>query len=257
MDDVLKVDRAAAVLTLTLNRPKAHNAINGALGARLIDQFKAADQDAAIRVIVLKAEGPGSFCSGVDMREGDGAAFADADGRNAVAQIIRAIRACRKVVVAQIAGAVIGGGVGLISACDLVYAAEGVKLTLPEVKVGLFPLVATSLVSRQIPARKLREISYLATPLTAVEAADYGLINRAVPADQLDAVVAEVVARLLAAAPQALAAGKRALAELDALNADQALSHAEMLLGRLSASDEAKEGRAAFAEKRKPAWSAT
>lgn len=254
MDDVLLVDREGVVLTLTLNRPRAHNAINSHLAVALTEQLQAADRDPAVRLLLLKADGQGSFCSGVDLREGGAAAFANAEGRNAVAEIIRAMLACRKLILAQIEGAVIGGGVGLISACDLIYAAEDVKFSLPEVKVGLFPLVATSLLSRQIPARKLRELAYLAGSLTAAEAVSYGLINETAPRSDLDNVVREAITRLLSAAPQALIAGKRALAEIGVLGPDLALSYAELQLGRLSAGDEAREGRAAFSEKRKPRW---
>lgn len=254
MDEPLIITRDGAVMTLTLNRPQAHNAINRAMAAGLIAAFRQVDQDKTLRLAVLKAAGPGSFCSGVDLREGGGGAFADAEGRNAVAEIIRAMRACRTLIIAQVEGAVIGGGIGLISACDLVYAAEDVKFSLPEVRVGLFPLVASSLVARQIPARKLREICYLGTPLTAADAVQYCLINQAASRETLQQVVHDAITRLLSAAPQALAAGKRALDEMAAVPPDSALAYAELLLARLSAGAEAQEGRAAFAEKRKPNW---
>lgn len=255
MEKALIASRDNAVLTLTLNRPKAHNAINRSLKTELIGELRLAHQDPDIRVVLIKAAGPGSFCSGVDLRDGDGAAFSDENGRNAIAEIIRAIRECQKIVVGQIEGMVIGGGVGLISALDLVYAADDLKFVLPEIKVGLFPLVATSLVRDQIPFRKLREASYLAVPLTSQEAAQFGLINGSLPRNDLAEHVNDVVQRLKMAAPNALAAGKRALIEMEAMNASQSLAYAEVMLSQISGGKEAAEGRAAFVEKRAPVWS--
>lgn len=256
MDDPLLSERRGPVLWLTLNRPEAHNALNRALTAALLSAFRSASDDETLRAVVLTGAGERTFCSGADLKEDNGGMFASAGGSNPIADVLRAIQACSKPVIARLNGSALAGGLGLVSACDLVYAADHAKFGTPEVRAGVFPMMITTNLIRQVPRRRFYEMAYLGEALSAAEAERYDIINRAVPAGELDALIENVLARLLANSPMAISAGKKALMEMQDMTAPQMLSYAELMIARLAASPEAVEGRAAFAEKRKPNWAA-
>jgi enoyl-CoA hydratase/carnithine racemase len=254
MTEPLLSERRGAVLWLTLNRPEAHNALNRALTSALAAAFRAASTEEGIRAIVLTGAGEKTFCSGADLKEGDGGMFASPTGSNPIADVLRAMRDCSKLIIGRLNGSALAGGLGIVSACDLVYAADHGKFGMPEVRAGLFPMMITTNLIRQVPRRRFYEMVYLGDALTAAEAERYDLINRAVPSAELDAVVDGVLARLMANSPSAISAGKKALNQMEDMTAPQMLSFAELMIGRLSMSEDAREGRTAFAEKRKPRW---
>ena len=254
MDEVLLSERRSDVLWLTLNRPAAHNALNSTLTAALLGAFRSASGDEALRAIVLTGAGDRTFCSGADLKENNGGMFASPTGSNPIADVLRAMQDCSKLVIGRLNGSALAGGLGLVSACDLVYAADHARFGMPEVKAGLFPMMITTNLIRQVPRRRFYEMAYLGEALTASEAERYDIINRAVPADQLDAMIDTVLVKLMANSPMAISAGKKALMQMQDMPAPQMLAFAELMIGRLGASPDAQEGRAAFAEKRKPNW---
>ena len=156
--------------------------------------------------------------------------------------------------IGRINGSALAGGLGLISACDLAYAADHARFGLPEVRVGVFPLMVSVPLLRQVPRRKLEEMAYLGATLDAGEAEACGLVNRSIPAADLDARIADILDMIRQNAPGATAFGKRALGELEEMDVADGLARAEVMIATLSAAEEAREGRRAFAEKRKPAW---
>ena len=157
-------------------------------------------------------------------------------------------------VIARLNGSVLAGGFGLVAACDLAHAADHARFGLPEVRVGVFPLMITVPLLRQVPERRLKEMAYLGETIGAEEAERWNVINRAVPASELDAAIEDVIAKLTLGAPGAIAAGKKALFAIGDLDRQAGLAFAERLIAELGGSVEAAEGRAAFGEKRRPAW---
>ncbi|CAN7747939.1 enoyl-CoA hydratase-related protein [Cupriavidus necator] len=254
MSEFILVERRDNALWLTLNRPDTHNALNRAMAAQLAKAFQAAAGDDAIRAVVLTAAGDRTFCAGADLKGDAGGTFATGRAENPLVQVYRAMRACHKPIVGRINGAALGGGLGLVSACDLALAAAHARFGTPEVKVGVFPMMITTYLIRQLPRRRYWEMAFLGEPLSAEEAERYHLINRAVPAAELDRHVVDVLARLEANSPNALRVGKQALDLMQDMSVDKTLAYAELMIERLAGSEEAREGMAAFAEKRKPRW---
>jgi methylglutaconyl-CoA hydratase len=160
-------------------------------------------------------------------------------------------------VVARVNGAALAGGFGLVAACDLAYAADHARFGLPEVRVGVFPMMIAVRLLRQMPERHLRAMAYLGETIGAEEAVIYNVINAASPDSELDGLIDSVIERLCLAAPGALAAGKKALFEIGDVDRIAGLAFAERAIAQLGGSAEAAEGRAAFAERRKPRWTVT
>ena len=249
----LQVERRGPALWLTLNRPERHNALNGALTAALIEALNTASGDPDVRAVILTGAGERTFCSGADLKEQSNM-FASDGGTNPIGNVLRAIQACEKLVIARVNGSALAGGLGVVAACDLAYAADHARFGLPEVRVGVFPMMIATRLMHQIPERRFREMAYLGETIGSEEAERYGLVNRAVPAGELDSTIATVLDRVLLGAPGAIAAGKAALSEMQDMAQADALVNAERLIADLGERPEACEGRAAFAEKRRPAW---
>lgn len=254
MADVLLEETIDGVLRLTMNRPQAHNALNRELAAALASRIDAAGSEEDVRTIVLTGAGERTFSSGADLKEAGGNMFDRTGGANPIADVMRAMRACPKLVIGRINGSALAGGLGLVAACDLAYAADHARFGLPEVKVGVFPLMVSVLLMRQVPERRLAELAFLGEPFSAAEAEAYSIVNSVVPAAELDALIASVTDRVRLNAPGATALGKKALGELSALGIEDGLVRAETMIAELGAGAEAREGRAAFAEKRPPNW---
>jgi enoyl-CoA hydratase/carnithine racemase len=254
MTEELLMERRGDVLWLTLNRPHVHNALNRALTSALVEAFAAASADDTLRAVVLTGAGERTFCSGADLKESAGGMFQSERGANPIADVLRSIEACRKLVVARINGSVLAGGMGLVAACDLAYAADHARFGLPEVRVGVFPMMVAAKLMQQIPRRCLQEMAYLGESISAEAAEDYGLINRAMPAAELDSVIVDILAKLRQNSPAALSAGKQAILAMQDMPQPDRLAFAEGKIAELGASSDAQEGRAAFIEKRRPRW---
>lgn len=253
MADELLVERRGAALWLTLNRPERHNALNAAMTTALVAALQGASRDAGMRAVVLTGAGSRTFCSGADLKEQTNM-FASQAGSNPIGNVLRAIQDCEKLVIARINGSALAGGLGVVAACDLAYAADHAKFGLPEVRVGVFPMMIATRLMQQVPERRFREMAYLGETIGADEAVRYGLVNHAVPAAELDGLIQSALDKLMLGAPGAISAGKQALAEMRGLPPTEMLEYAERMIADLGNGDEAGEGRAAFAEKRKPSW---
>ncbi|WCJ65508.1 MULTISPECIES: enoyl-CoA hydratase-related protein [Agrobacterium] len=254
MADELLHERRQDVLWLTLNRPEVHNALNAAMTEALTDAIRAASGDGSLRAVVITAAGDRSFCSGADLKESAGGMFLSRNGTNPIADVMRAIESCDKPVIARINGRVLAGGLGLVATCDLAYAADHAEFGLPEVRVGLFPAMVAAKLLAKIPLGGLQEMAYLGQPISAAEAIRLCLVNRTAPLAELDGLIEEVLAKLRQNAPGAIAAGKAALLAMRDMPPDERLAFAEGAIAAISGSDEAREGRQAFAEKRPPVW---
>lgn len=241
-----------AVTVLTLDRPEKRNALSVELIERLTDAVRAAGADAGRRALVLRGAGP-AFCAGLDLAE---AAAPEKAGRSAesLATLYEAIAGSRLVTIAAAHGAAVGGGAGLLAACDVVVAAEDLKIGFPEVRRGLVAALVTVLLRRQLGDRAVRDLILLGRSVDAHTAAALGLVNRVVPTPRLETSALGLAREACRGAPGAITRTKRLLDELSVrpLEEDLRLALRYHLEARQSA--EAAEGIAAFREKREPRW---
>src|SRR5207253_10292035 len=257
MSDVVLTDRNGAVVTLTLNRPDALNALNAETTAVLRAGLEAAGRDAAVGAVILTGSGR-AFCAGADLKDVSARSEAGdtdlgADLRTNYVPMIRAIRACPKPVIAALNGTTAGAGLSLALACDLRIVVAGAQLIVVFVRVGLVPDAGSLFfLTRMLGLSKATELSMTGDPLTAEEGEKLGLISAVVAAEQL---MPTAVARAngLAAGPRrTYALIKRGIERALARDLEQVMELESQLQALAAATPDAQEGIRAFAEKRKP-----
>ena len=253
----IELERDGAVARVWLNRPEAHNALAVELGAALVEALHALKDDASCRVVVLGGRGP-SFCAGADIAVMKASANASHQENlleaKRLAGMFAALADFPKPVVARVHGAVYGGGVGFCCACDIVVASDDAKFGLTEVRLGILPAVISPYVIRRLGDRNARELMLTGERFDAVTAQRYGIVNHVVPATGLDAKVAERVGELLKGAPHAQGRVKELLVRWTDMGWDEYRRSVPETLAHVRSGDEAKDGLAAFFEKRKPKW---
>ncbi|AMO38513.1 enoyl-CoA hydratase/isomerase family protein [Thauera humireducens] len=256
--ETLEIVRDGGVATVWMNRPDVHNAFNAQLIADLTAACRALDADDTVRAVVLAGRGK-SFSAGADLNwmkaageASEAENFADA---MKLAGMMRTLAEMRKPTIARVHGAALGGGMGLASACDICIASDRAVFATSEVKFGIIPSAISPYVIRAIGERQAYRYFQTAERINATRAAELGLAHEAVAAEELDAKVKEVVEALLQGGPKSQAAAKdliRAVANQpvsDALVEDTARR-----IAGLRATPEAREGLAAFLDKRPAAW---
>ena len=247
-----KVDTrfADGVLTITLNDEPKRNALSRALATELVAAMDAAESDANVRVVLLTNAGS-VFCAGADLSE----RLEDDDGASDPLVIFSKIRRSAKPYVGKINGHAIAGGLGLAASMDISVAIEPAKFGFSEVRLGLAPAIISVICLPKMRMGEASDAFLRGNRFDATEAARLGLINQAVPSEDLDAAVDAVVADLLEGGPEAIAWSKRMINDIPAMAFDDAMPHAADISARLFSSDEGKEGMASFLEKRPPSWS--
>lgn len=248
--EAVRYSVADGVASLTMDQPHNRNALTPALLDGLADGLDTALADSTVRVVVLTHTGP-AFCAGADLSAGRSTAAAP---RSGLADILGGIQDAPKPVVARIAGHCVAGGVGLAAACDLSIAADTARFGFTEVRIGVAPAIISVVCLPKLRRADALDLFLSGERISAGRAAEAGLITRAVPPEQLDAEVTAMVARLLAAGPEALAAAKRLVYEVPGMQRSAAFTRTTELSRSLFASAEAAEGMAAFREKRPPSW---
>jgi methylglutaconyl-CoA hydratase len=255
----LRIDHTGPVATVTLDRPEQHNAFNPALVAELAEAFASLGTTPDSRVVVLAAAGS-SFSAGADL--GYMRSMAELSQEENVADALRvadcltAIRDCPRPVIARVHGAALGGGAGLVAACDIAVAAAGARFAFSEVRLGLVPAVISPFVLPRIGVSAARHLFLTGERFDAVRAQAIGLVHQVVPDADLDAAVARCVEALLAGAPEALAIAKGLVAYV-AANPDTAREATARIIAERRASAEGQEGMSAFLERRPPSWQVT
>ena len=250
-DDLVRLEIAGGVATITLDSPSNRNALSRRLLADLDRCLAGALADPAARVIVLTGGGP-VFCSGADLREPRTAA---PPGRpSGLGPILSAMWNAPKPIVGRINGPARAGGLGLVAACDIAVAADTATFAFSEVRVGVIPAVISVVVVPRIGAARALELFLTGDVFDAAAAVAHGLVNAVAPAGELDQVVRRYVTSLLQGAPGALAGSKRLVRDVTAMPMDRALAEMAERSAQFFASEEAREGIAAFAEKRRPRW---
>ncbi len=246
------------VATVTLNRPELRNAFNEGAIAELALAFDELGRNELVRAIVLAANGP-AFCAGADLNWMKKMAGYSHDENHAdalrLADMLRTIYLCPKPTVAKVQGDCYAGGMGLVAACDVVVAAEGVNFCLSEVKLGLIPATISPYVIKAMGEQAARRYFITAERFDAAAAQRMGFAHEVVPMEALDTTVAGIVKALVSNSPHAVAQAKTLVREIvgqpvsDALLDDTARRIAE-----IRASSEGREGVSSFLEKRKPSW---
>jgi enoyl-CoA hydratase len=233
-----------AVLVVTLNRPRARNAMNPEMRRALDDTFRAAEQDPTVRVVILTGAGP-VFCAGMDLKA-FAAATRDtgAGDMNAFTWFHR--ESISKPVIAALNGTAVAGGFEMVLACDLVVASQDAKIGIPEVKRGLYAAGGGTTLSDRIPLAAALELGLTGDLIPVARAAQWGLVNAVVPAPEVLTAAVELAERIAANAPLPVAMTKKLMRERRWGTPQETHS--------VFASADAKEGATAFAEHRKPVW---
>jgi enoyl-CoA hydratase/carnithine racemase len=240
--------------TITIDRPERRNAMSFSIMRGLREAVAAARADDAVRVVVLTGAGDRAFCSGADLGGiGDDDTTAR-DARRLLADLFRDLWALGKPTIARVRGLALAGGLGIALACDIVVASEDAAFGAPEVSVGLWPYMITVPMLRSMPPKVALELAMTGRRVDAAEALRLGFVSRVVPVDALDATVSELAAGLVARSPLVLRLGRDAFYEVLDLDADAALTLLHERLNAHVATEDAREGLAAYAEKRAPRW---
>ena len=251
MTELVHLDVAAGVATITLDSPANRNALSTHLRGELIAHLRAAIADDAARVIVLTHTGR-VFCAGMDLKETRGAS-SQKQGIRDVPEILELIWTSPTPVVARLAGAARAGGVGIVAACDIAVAAADATFAFTEVRIGVVPaLISVTVLPRLLP-RAAHELFLTGETFDATRAVAVGLLNSAVPASDLDTEVARYTEMLRLGAPGALAATKELLRG-DGSAMGRRFDDMLTLSAGFFAGEEGQEGMLAFAEKRPPSW---
>ena len=258
MYETLEIQRKAGVATIWMNRPDVHNAFNAQLIADLTTACIELDADDAVRAVVLAGRGK-SFSAGADLNwmkaageASEAENFADA---MKLAGMLRTLAEMKKPTIARVHGAALGGGMGLASACDICIAGDKAVFATSEVKFGIIPSAISPYVIRAIGERQAYRYFQTAERINATRAATLGLAHEAVATEELDAKVSEVVEALLQGGPKSQAAAKdliRAVANRPV--SDAVVEDTARRIASLRVTPEAKEGLAAFLDKRPAAW---
>jgi len=258
MYDTLTLERDTRGLArLTLNRPGKHNAMSAQMLADLRDAATAIAGDRDTRVVVLAANGK-SFCAGGDLGWMRAQMQADAETRNGeaakLAHMLKALNTLPQPLIGRVQGNAFGGGIGMLSVCDVAVGAAGARFGLTEARLGLIPATISPYVLARMGEGRARRVFMSARLFGAEEARDLGLLARVVAPEALDAAVEEEVTPYLACAPGAVAASKRLARMLGPRIDEEVISGTIEQLVAAWEGDEAPEGVAAFFEKRKPRW---
>ena len=250
--EVVKVSRKAGVMTATLADVENRNALGGALISGIHAALEAANAEPEIYALVLTNEGS-TFCAGANLKERSGGTPTAAPSIS-FEDLLGAIQTSPTPVLGRIAGHVVGGGNGLASALDISIAAEDVKFGFTEVRLGVAPAIISVVCLPKMQRGEAMEAFLRGHRFPASRAAELGLITRAVPAEQLDSALEEVLGDLRKGGPNALGFCKQLVNQVPLMEQKEAFQWTARLSGQLFASEEAAEGMKAFLEKRKARW---
>ena len=248
----LLVRQDGHIVTLTFNKPEKKNPLSQEMVNELLWALDDAEADASVRVIVLTGAG-NAFSAGADLK-GMTASRGKLEKKGEFDDLLLRFDTLEKPIVARIPGYVMGGAMGIVACCHFAVACESAILATPEIKRGLFPMMIMAVLRRVVPSRQLLKLMLLGEKISASEAKDMGLVTEVVPDGELDARVEQLAGRLAKQSPTAMRMGLHAFNEQRKMSVQKALPFLREQLYALLASEDAKEGLAAFFEKREPSW---
>ena len=258
MYETIEIERAGKVATIWMNRPAVLNAFDEQLIAELAAACKELDADASVRVVVLGGRGK-HFSAGADLnwmkRASQFTHEQNVDDARKFANMLRTLSEMSKPTIARVQGAALGGGTGLTAACDMAIASSDAVFSTSEVKFGIIPSAISPYVLRAIGPRHALRYFQSAERISAARALEIGLVGEVVALEELDACVGKLVDALLQGGPLAQKAAKDLIATVNGKNIDKLISEeTAQRIARQRATDEAKDGIAAFLDKRPPGW---
>ena len=247
MADEILTETHGRVRLIILNRPKAKNSVNSALGKALVAAIEELDADDGLTAGVLTGA-DGGFSAGMDLK-----AFATEGPPKGFSEFLQ--NGSRKPLIAAVEGFALAGGLEIALSCDLIVAAKGVKLGIPEVNKGLFAAGGGLFrLPNRIPYGVAMEMALTSDPITAEQGHEIGLVTRLSEPGQAAAVALELAERIARNAPLAVAASKQIIRQTRGLTEEESWAMQGPILGKVFTSEDAKEGPRAFAEKREPKW---
>jgi methylglutaconyl-CoA hydratase len=244
----VRYDVTRGIAVLTLDDVENKNAINAAMLNALGDALTRAVADPSARVVLLTHDGP-VFCAGADLKRGG-----VEPARYGLPDVLTLMQDSPKPVVVVARGAAMGGGVGLVAAADIAYGSTDVRLGFTEVRIGVAPAMISVVCLPKLSKADAAELFLRGNKIDAARAVEVGLLNAAHPPDELEAAVRSLLDDLAAGAPHGLAAAKALLRHVPTMDREAAFEWTGLLSAKLFASDEAKEGIAAFRERRPASW---
>ncbi|MFL9883589.1 enoyl-CoA hydratase/isomerase family protein [Paraburkholderia agricolaris] len=256
--ETLNLAFAGQIATVTLNRPDVRNAFNETMIAEVTSAFTALNARDDVRAVVLAANGK-AFCAGADLNwMKKMAGYSDAENRAdamLLANMLASIYRCNKPVIARVNGDAYAGGMGLISACDIVVAVEGARFCLSEARLGLIPATIAPYVIRALGEQASRRYFTTAEQFDCATAYRLGLVSEVVGMEQLDTTVQQIAQTLCANGPQAVRACKQLVQDIAGHELNEAMiEDTAARIARTRAGAEGREGVASFLEKRTPSW---
>jgi enoyl-CoA hydratase/carnithine racemase len=240
---------------ITINREERRNALNEQVVRSIDGGIADAVLGGAARAIVLTGAGDKAFCAGADLaRNVKGGAFAVdfARPRHYIVDLFKRLQECTLPVIARVNGHVMAGGFGLLCACDLAVAADDIRIGTTESKIGMTPMMILPYMLRVLPPRRLQEMCFTGEQFSAREALDWGVLNYVVPRAELDQKVNWLLARITDKSPTAIRLGKQAFNAMRDMSLRESLEYAQAMVPVMSSTEDAREGMAAFQDKRAP-----
>jgi enoyl-CoA hydratase/carnithine racemase len=251
----VRTEKRGHSLWIWIDREERRNAINRRVISGIERAFVGSQQDEALRAVVLTGVGRKAFCAGADLSGGtDTFTLGLDEPMTDFGKLARVVRNLGIPIIGRINGDCVAGGMGLMSLCDLVVAANHARFGLPEAKVGVFPMQVLVFLRSMIGARHINELCLTGDLISAARAYEIGIANYVVPFEELDSQVDALLTKLDAMSPVALRRGKFAIAAMEHMAFAEALAFAETLISVTALTADANEGLAAFNERRPPRW---
>jgi enoyl-CoA hydratase/carnithine racemase len=252
--ELLDVERAGEVVTLNLNRPAQRNALSRELMQDVAAALGALGADLEVRVVVLGGRGP-AFSAGHDLSEMVGLSLAEyREIFELCTRMMTAIHDLPQPVIARVHGMATAAGCQLVAACDLVVASSDARFATPGVKIGLFCTTPMVEVTRSVGRKRALEMLLTGIPIDAETAAEWGLVNRVVAPDELEAATDELARQIASASSLTVGLGKRAFYRQIDLGLDAAYDVCQEVMSDNATAEDAQEGMSSFLEKRQPIW---
>jgi len=254
----IEFEKQADLGIIWLNRPDIHNAFNEVMIQELIECIESVNNMDDIRIVILRGRGK-SFCAGADLNWMRGVAqytfeqnFKESLN---LSKCFFTIYTCKKPTIAMVHGAAIGGANGLLASCDFAYTDDNTTFSLSEVKIGVVPACISPYVTKRVGEYGSRELMLTGRRIKGKEAEHFRLVNKSLPAEELEGYVTSVVELLRTSGPKAMSHCKKLIFNISNMETlEQALETTARMIAEIRASEEGQEGMAAFLEKRKPKW---
>jgi len=253
--ETIQIESRGEVTTIRLHRPEVRNALNEVMIAELTQAFGALSSET--RVVILAGAGA-SFCAGADAQwmKRSKSFSREENERDAagLAALLTAVDECPRPVIARVQGSALGGGVGLVAACDVAVAEDQAQFGFPEVRLGIIPAVISTFVLPRIGVRAARRYFLTGERFASAQAEAMGLIHEVAQKESLDSTIDGIVREILLGGPRAVGLAKKLIRDVLSLPRDRAVEETIRAISDIRVSPEAQEGLSAFLEKRKPLW---